>query len=403
MVTLPRVVRGVADSTALGVIGDGAIAVSGGRIVYVGPSDEVMKRYRASKYIDASGYTITPGLVDPHTHLLYEGSREDERELILGGTPYMEILARGGGIMRTMRETSKAEKRSLISSLIARLGSLLESGVTTAEVKTGYGITLEDELRLVEILAEASRASPVRVVATVLAHIPLPGLGFREMLDGLGRLVLPRASSLGYRFVDVFCEKGAFTPEESRAILELGLEHGLKPRIHADEFSYIGCSDVGLELGASSLDHLNYTPEELVRRISTSTSVAVLAPSTAIATVGKRPPSKELLEMGGIIAIATDHSPSLMNLDMVETIDLAVNYLSIPPGNAIAAATVNAAYSLGLAGEVGSLREGYRADMVIWTQPGYRWFGYMMRRRPIACVIRDGSIVKDFGGCEVHR
>ncbi|MEM4970954.1 MAG: imidazolonepropionase [Sulfolobales archaeon] len=403
ILTLPRVVRGRADRGFLGVVEDGAIAISHGVIAAIGPEDEILRRYRARMYIDASNYIATPGLIDPHTHLLYSGSREDERELILGGVSYTEILARGGGILRTMRLTSRAGRELLITSLRERLNEMLESGVTTVEIKTGYGIDIESELRLVEVLAHAAENSPVNIVSTLLAHIPLPNLDFKSILDGFERVLIPRALELGYRFVDVFCDKGAFNPSEARAILAIGKSRGLIPRIHADEFSYIGCSDIGLELGASSLDHLNHTPIEVVDRISSTDSTAVLAPSTAIATVGRKPPSKELLERGAIIAIATDHSPSLMNLDMVATIDLAVNYLSLPPANAIAAATVNAAYSLGLGGRVGSLIEGSRADIVLWAQPSYRWFGYLMRREPIACVIKDGVLVKDIRGCEIQR
>jgi imidazolonepropionase len=403
ILTLPRVVRGKADRGSLGIIEDGAIAVSRGVVVAIGSEDEILRRYRAKMYIDATGYIATPGLVDSHTHLLYSGSREDERELILGGISYTEILGRGGGILRTMRHTSSADREILISSLRERLDEMLESGVTTVEIKTGYGIDIESELRLVETLAYAARNSTINIVSTLLAHVPLPNIDFKAFLDRFERILIPRALELGYRYIDVFCDKGAFSPSEARAILAAGKSQGLIPRIHADEFSYIGCSDVGLELSASSLDHLNHTPIEIVDRISTIDSTAVLAPSTAIATVGRKPPSRELLERGAIIAIATDHSPSLMNLDMVATIDLAVNYLSLPPVNAIAAATVNAAHSLGLRGLVGSLVEGSKADIVLWAQPSYRWFGYLMRRSPIACVIKDGVLVKNIRGCEIQR
>jgi imidazolonepropionase len=402
ILTFPGIVRGRADHRSLGAVEDGAIAVSRGRVIAVGDSDEILRRYRADKYIDASGYIVTPGLIDPHTHLLYSGSREDEREMILSGASYMEILARGGGILRTMRITSTAERDTLVRDVRLRLESLLESGVTTVEIKTGYGLTIEDELRLLEILTDVSMNSPLNIVRTLLAHIPLPGLDFKGFLDGFERALIPRAVELGYKFIDVFCDRGAFNPYEARSILDAGRRWGLGLKIHADEFSYIGCSDVGLELNASSLDHLNYTPEEVIKKISLSNSVAVLAPSTAMASVGRKPPSRELLDLGAIIAIATDHSPSLMNLDMVATIDLAVNYLSLPPLNAIAAATVNAAHSLGLGGEVGSLVEGSKADMVLWDQPSYRWFGYLMRRNPIACVIRGGVLVKNPGECEIH-
>ncbi|MEM2302139.1 MAG: imidazolonepropionase [Sulfolobales archaeon] len=403
VLSLPNVVRGRADCRSLGCVEDGAIAIRNGRIVSVGLSDDILRRYRARRYIDASGHIVTPGLVDPHTHLLYHGSREDEREEILGGVSYGDILARGGGILRTMRETSKADREILLTSLATRIDALLESGVTTVEVKTGYGLSPRDEARLLEILGEAVKASRVDIVPTLLAHVPMPGVDFKTLVEAYRDSLVPRALELGVRFIDVFCDRGAFNPEESRTILRLGRSLGLVPRIHADEFSYIGCSDVGLEVQAASLDHLNQTPSEIVRRIAASDSTAILAPSTALAIVGKKPPSRELLDLGAIVAIATDHSPALMNLNMVETINLAVNYLSIPPGNAIAAATVNAAHSLGLKGEVGSIVEGSKADLVIWSFPHYRWFGYLMHRSPIMCVIKNGVVVKNPGGCIVHE
>lgn len=403
ILSLPSVVRGRADCRSLGCVEDGAIVVSNGRVVSVGPVDDILRRYRSRRYIDITGYIVTPGLVDPHTHLLYHGSREDEREEILEGTPYGDILARGGGILRTMRETSRADQKILVESLETRIDALLESGVTTAEVKTGYGLSPQDEIRLLEILSGVSRTSAIDIVPTLLAHVPMPGADFKALIDSYRDNLVPRALELGVRFIDVFCDKGAFSAEESRAILGLGRGLGLAPRIHADEFSYIGCSDVGLEEQALSLDHLNQTPREVVERIAASDTVATLAPSTALAIVGKKPPSRELLGLGAIIAIATDHSPALMNLNMVETINLAVNYLSLPPGNAIAAATVNAAYSLGLGGKAGSIVEGSKADLVVWSFPHYRWFGYLMHRNPIRCVIKNGRIVKNPGGCVVHE
>ncbi len=401
VLTLPRVVRGYADCSSLGCVEDGGIVVRNGRIFSVGLSDDILRRYKARRYIDASGLLVTPGLVDPHTHLLYHGSREDERELILSGVSYSDILAKGGGILRTMRETSKASREILVDSLLTRIDSLLESGVTTVEVKTGYGLLPQDEARLLEILVDVSRKSPANVIPTLLAHIPMRGFDFRAMLSVYRDFLIPEALKLGVGFIDVFCDRGAFSPEESRAILGLGRSVGMIPRIHADEFTYMGCSDIGLEEGAVSLDHLNQTPESTVERIAKSTSTATLAPSTALAIVGKKPPSGELLKLGAIIAIATDHSPALMNLNMIGTIDLAVNYLSLPPGNAIAAATINAAHSLGLGGEVGSIKEGSRADLVIWSLPNHRWFGYLMHRSPIACVIKDSGVVRNTK-CSIH-
>lgn len=394
VLTLPRPVRGRASHESIGLVEDGAVAVRNGLVVEAGPEDLVMRRYRASQVVEARGSVVTPGLVDPHTHLIYSGSREDEREALLAGIPYQEILARGGGIRRTIEATSRTSDEDLVRGLLARLEELLASGVTVAEVKTGYGAGPDEELRLLRLIRRAGSLSRVTVIPTLLAHVPPRGAGRREYVEIFASRLIPKAREEGALFVDVFCDEEAFSPEEARTILSAGLGAGLGARIHADEFSYIGCSDVGLDLGASSLDHLNHTPGDVVKRISGSGSTAVLAPSTALAIVGAKPPSRDLLDLGALVAIATDHSPALMNLDMVETINLAVNYLGLPPGNAIASATVNAANSLGLAGSRGSLVPGASADLVVWSIPNHRWFGYLSSRKAISAVIRGGAVVK---------
>lgn len=389
LIQLPKPIKGYADYSKLGCIENGAIAIDKGRIVSVDLTDVIMRKYDAKKYIDASGYTVTPGLIDPHNHLIYGGSREDEYEEILLGTSYEEIMRRGGGIRRTIYETSRASREELLKSTMARLNCLLLSGVTTVEAKTGYGLTVEDDLEHLSVLIQCN-GRPIDVVPTVLAHVVPPNVERSRYVEEFTSYLLPRAREMGARFVDVFCERGAFSVEESKAILEGGKRVGLGVRIHADELSCIGCGKLGVELGASSIDHLNHTPEEVIELIAKNEIVAVLSPLTALYIAKKKPNVDALIKHGAIIALATDHSPAVMNLDMVEVLNLASSYLSLPPGNLIAGVTVNAAKSLGME-DVGSLKPGARADVVVWRVPNYRWFGYLRVRNPIYMVVKNGE------------
>jgi imidazolonepropionase len=392
IIQVPKPVKGYADYSKLGCIEDAGIAINDGKIIAVDHYDIILKNYKAKKYIDASGCTITPGLIDPHNHLIYSGSREDEYEEILLGTSYEEIMKRGGGIRRTIYETSRTSLENLLKMTILKLNYLLLSGVTTVEAKTGYGATIKDDLEHLSILLRSNK-QPIDIIPTVLAHIVPSDIERTKYIEEFITYLLPQAKRLGAKFVDVFCEQNAFNVNETRKILESGKDIGLGLRVHADEFSCIGCSRLGVELEASSIDHLNYTPEEIIELIARKEIVAILSPLTALYIAKKIPNINALLKHKAIIALATDHSPAIMNLDMIEVINLASSYLSLPPGNLIAGVTINAAKSLGIENQTGSLKPGTNADMIVWRIPNYRWFGYLRIRKPIHTVIKDGKIL----------
>ncbi|MEM3714336.1 MAG: imidazolonepropionase [Thermoprotei archaeon] len=392
IIQVPKPVKGYANYSKLGCIEDGGIAINNGKIIAVDHDDIILKNYEAKRYIDVSGHTITPGLIDPHNHLIYGGSREDEYEEILLGVSYEEIMKRGGGIKRTIYETSRTSSEDLLKKTIMKLNHLLLSGVTTVEAKTGYGATVKDDVEHLSILLRVNK-QPIDIIPTVLAHVVPPGIEKDKYIEEFITYLLPQAKRLGAKFVDVFCEQSAFNVNETRKILESGKNIGLGLRIHADEFSCIGCSKLGVELGASSIDHLNYTPEEIIELITKKEIVTTLSPLTALYIAKKMPNINALLKHDAIIALATDHSPAVINLDMIEVINLASSYLSLPSGNLIAGVTINAAKSLGIEDHMGSLKPGTNADIVIWKIPNYRWFGYLRIRNPIHTVIKNGKIL----------
>ena len=391
IITLPNVVRGYAKAEDIGIVYDGFIAIKNGLIFHIGDKRD-LERFSAKTTIDAEQSIVTPGLIDPHTHLVYEGSREDEfEELALGGR-YIDILSRGGGIRRTMKETSARSREELLDSLFKRINEFIRSGVTSIEIKTGYGVDIESEKKLLEVLDIARSLSDIDIVPTVLAHVVPPGASREEFIKRFSEEILDEALRRNISFVDVFCDEGAFTPSESREILERAATKGFVLRIHADELSYMGCSDICMDLSCRTIDHLNHTPEKILLEISRRDIVAVLSPVTAIYVAKKRPDIETMMRNRVIISIATDHSPAIMNSDLIETLNLAAIYFSIPPANLLASVTVNAAYALNLRYR-GSLVRGYLADLVIWDLPSYKRIGYERRRDLIKYVIKKGRII----------
>jgi len=362
----------------LGLIRDGAVAVTDGLIVQVGPTPDVLDDVpKAAEVVDAAGRVVLPGFVDAHTHLLFAGSRAEEFELRLRGATYQEIAARGGGILHTVAQTRLMSESALVDVGLARLNRLLAHGTTTVEAKSGYGLSTEEELKLLRALHRLNARHQVDVVPTFLgAHAVPPE--FAGDPDGYGHYVieemLPAVAEEDLaEFCDVFCEQGAFTPEQSRAILEAAAEYGLVPKIHADEFSDSGGARLAAEVGAISADHLLYASEEGLRAMAEADTMAVLLPATAFFLGLPAPAARRMIDLGVAVALATDFNPgSSPTYSMPMVIALAVLRLGLRPAEAIAAATVNAAHAIGMAEEVGSLEPGKVADFVILDATDYR-------------------------------
>jgi len=358
----------------LGLIRRGALAAESGRLVFVGPESELERAATpapGTRIIDARGAAVIPGFVDPHTHIVYAGDRDDELRHRLAGASYREIAAAGGGIVRSVEGTRAASREELTRGLLVRLDELLLNGTTTAEVKSGYGLETGAELRSLEAVREAGAAHPVTLVPTFLgAHeVPIEHRSARQRyVDIVTTEMIPEVTRLGLaRYCDVFCEQGVFTVAESRRILEAGREAGLGLRIHADELADSGGARLAAELGARSADHLIYVTPENGRALAEASCVATLLPAAAFyLKLGRYAPARSLVEVGAPVALATDANPGGgLSPSMPFAMAVACFGMGLSLEEAIVASTINAACALDLDSELGSLEVGKRADFLV--------------------------------------
>ena len=384
----PGRARRGAEMRDAGVLQEGAVAVTGDRIVAVGSQSELDRQFPAATRIDCGRGVLTPGLVDSHTHAIFGRSRADEQEQRAAGADYLAIAAQGGGIhasVRDLRARSEDELTALARARLLRLGAY---GTTTVEIKSGYGLTVEDELKTLRVIARLSEVLPLRLVPTWLgAHeIPLEHratpLGRRAYVDLLIHEMLPRvAAERLATFADVFCEPGVFTVEETRTILRAARGAGLALKLHADELAPSGGAELAVELGATSADHLGTISAAGVAALAHAPTVATLLPGTML-FLGKtmQAPARALIDAGAAVALATDFNPGTSptpNLPLILT--LGVSQLRLSVAEVIVAATVNGAAALGLAGETGQLAPGYCADLALFDIADVRelpyWYG----------------------------
>jgi imidazolonepropionase len=394
----------------LGLIGDGAVAVSRGLITLVGTTEEILAQTEAEEMIDASNKVVMPGFVDPHTHLVFAGSREDEFESRLRGTTYMEIMAAGGGIMSTVRATRAATLPQLIAQSRGRLDRMVAYGTTTVEAKSGYGLNVDDELKMLEAIRQLDATHPVDLVPTFLGAHAVP-VEFKGRADEYVKVVISEMLPLAERelrenasgvsapsvpfFCDVFCEEGVFSVGQSRRILERARELGFGLKVHVDEFKPLGGTRLAVELGAVSADHLVCTPVDEIEALAGSNTIAVSLPGTPFG-LGHHEytPARQIIEAGGALALATDLNPGTCYCESMQfIIALACRYMRLTPAEAIAAATLNAAYALGLGDRVGSLETGKKADILVLDIPNYRHLGYHFGVNLVERVIKSGQVL----------
>jgi len=385
---------------ALKIIKDAALAVKDGRIIAVGRTSTVRSAFKASKTIDVKGKTIVPGFVDPHTHLVFAGSREDEFEMRIKGAGYMEIHVKGGGILKTVRETRRASEAELVRSCTKTLGIMLQHGTTTVEAKSGYGLSVEDEVKSLRVIRRLDEIQPVDLVATFLgAHAVPPE--YRQQPSDYVRLVIekmiPAVARSGLaEFCDVFCEKGVFTVGESRDILRVGKKHGLKPKLHADELTAFGGAELAAEVGAVSAEHLLYASDGGLGMMARRGVVAVLLPAASFALMAEKyADARKIIEMGVPVALGTDFNPSCWVESQQLVISLACHEMKMMPAEALTASTINAAHAVGRAGEVGSLEIGKKADVVILDASNHGFLGYQFGTNLVSQVIKEGELIVD--------
>lgn len=385
----------------LGVVADGAIAAADGQIVAVGPTAQVRDTVRldsGATVIDAAGHVVLPGFVDPHTHLVFAGSRAHEFEMRLRGATYLEIAAAGGGILRTVAATREADEDTLVRLGLARLDGMLRCGTTTAEAKSGYGLSVDDELKQLRAVHRMSASHEVDLVATVLAAHAVPP-EFAGDPDGyvdlMVREILPAVADEDLaEFCDAFCDIGAFTLEQGRAVLEAGADLGLIPKLHADEFSDLGGARLAADLEAISADHLLHASEAGLAAMARAGTVAVLLPGTAYFLGLPYAAARRMIEMGVAVALATDYNPgSSPTWSMPAVVSLACVGMKMLPAEAIAAATINAAWAIGMAEEVGSLEVGKAADAVVLDAADHRELAMSLGALLPCQVVKRGRLV----------
>jgi imidazolonepropionase len=389
----------------LEIIPDGAILIDDERILAVGTTEALRAAYPNEPAVDTGGKVVMPGFVDPHTHAIWAGDRSAEFELRLQGKSYLEILESGGGIISTVRATRTGTLEKLMNETRPRLWAMFNYGTTTAEVKTGYGLRTAAELRMLQALLALNKEGPLEILPTFMgAHAIAPE--FRDRPDDYTTLVsstmLPilkewwehHAPYQKQPFVDVFCETGAFTLEQSRKILVRSKELGFPLKIHADEFDNLGGAKLAAELGATSADHLVKTSDEDICALAQSETVAVSLPCTPFGLAEPHyTPANKILENGGLLAIATDLNPGTAWCESMQfAIALACRYLRLTPAQAIAAATINAAAAISQAGRLGSLEAGKQADILILSVSDYRHLGYRFGINLVQTVVKRGRI-----------
>ncbi len=389
------------DMEDLGIIRNGALAIEGKEIVAVGETDKILTTItRAKTVVDATDRTVLPGFVDCHTHLIFSGSREDEFIQKIEGRSYLEIMQRKGGIFRTVEKTREdlASPQALMDRAEAFLNKMLAFGTTTTEIKTGYGLSTESEFGLLRIIAGLKESQPVDIVSTFLGAHAYPKEYENRKADYiqlvLGMLERVKTEGLA-EYCDVFVETGAFSPSEARTILKQAKKHGLKLKLHAGEFNDIGGAELGAELGATSIDHLDYISERGMELMAEKKTIGVLLPGVPFHLMTNRyAPARKLIEAGVPIALATDFNPgSCPTLSMQMIIALACRQMKLTPAEAINAATINAAYALDRGDRIGSIEVGKSADIIILNIPRHQQLPYWFCINLVARVIKNGVII----------
>jgi len=395
----PRKRKAMSD---LGIIEDGSVWIEDGLIAAIGTTEELERQYgdRASEadVIDATGRLVTPGLVDPHTHVAYGGSREREFEMRLEGATYMEIMNAGGGIHATTRMTREATEDELVDQTLRRLDSFLKHGVTTVEGKSGYGLDLETELKQLRAMKRLNDIHPIDLVPTFMgAHaVPQEYKGNEdEYIDSIINDMLPVVAEEKLAiFNDVFCEVGVFTPEQSERILEAGKKLGLIPKIHADEIESYGGAELAAKVGAISAEHLLKASDEGIKQMAEAGVIACLLPATALYLREDAAKGRQMVDEGVAVAISTDCNPgSSPTTSMPLVMNLACISMRLTPAEALVAATMNAACAIRMEDKVGSLEVGKQGDIVMWNISNYQELQYLFGVNHVDKVWKKGEQV----------
>lgn len=396
--------------SAVGMLENGAIAVASGKIVAVGPSADIESQYTTDNVIDCAGKAVVPGFVDSHTHTVFGGDRVNEFEMRIQGADYLEILGAGGGIVSTMQHTRDASEASLVESARKRLDEMLALGSTTIEIKTGYGLDTETELKMLRVIETLDQEHACTLIPTFLGAHTLPP-EFKEdpagYVDLVVDMMIPAVADWYAQshfktqgvplFVDVFTEDHAFDVAQSKRILEAGQQAGMQAKIHVDQFNAFGGTQMAVELGAISADHLDVSGPTEIAALAKSEAICVPLPAANFNLghdVGAFPNGRAMVDAGCAVALATDLNPgSAPCYSMPLVMAISNRYLRLTPAETLIASTINGAHALGLAGRVGSIEVGKAADLLILKAADWRHLSYFLGGNPVDTVIKNGAIV----------
>jgi imidazolonepropionase len=386
----------------LGVIRDGTVVMEKGVITRVGPTEDALSGLDLSLFvvIDGRGRAVLPGFVDPHTHFVFGGYRAEEFSWRLRGDSYMSIMERGGGIVNSVRATREATEAELMALGRKRLDRMLSFGVTTVEGKSGYGLDRDTEIKQLRVMKDLDAFHPVDVVTTFLGAHAIPQEFKHDpdsFIDFLVTQVLPDVAHSGLaEFCDVFCEKGVFSVEQSKLLLERAKSYGLKSKVHADEMTALGGAELAASMRAVSADHLLHASDKGIEELAGEGVVAVLLPGTAFSLKESFARARFMIDRGCAVALATDFNPGSCFSESIPLIfALATLYMGMSPEEAITAFTINAAAALGRADSIGSLDVGKKGDAVVLEFPSYEYIPYHIAVNCVEKVIKNGEVVMD--------
>jgi len=381
----------------LEVYEDAAVAVVDGAVAAVGSTEAVLREYpaeNAEQTYDASGRAVVPGFVDPHTHAVFAGDRSDEFEAKLRGKSYQDILAEGGGILRTVRAVREADEADLVATLREHLDAMLAYGTTTVEVKSGYGLDADTELKLLRAIDEAAADHAIDVVPTFMgAHAVPGGVEADDYVDEVVDDQIPAVAEQGIaEFCDVFCEEGVFSVEQSRRVLDAGEAAGMTPKVHAEELAHVGGTQLAAEVGAASADHLLHSTREDVDALVDAGVVPVVLPGTAFGLGADYADAETMLDAGAPVAVATDFNPNCHSRSMGFAQSLSCVEMGLTPAQALVAATEHAAMALDRPG-TGRIGEGAPADMAVVDAPSHVHVPYQFGENVVAATFKRGERV----------
>jgi imidazolonepropionase len=388
------------EMSNLHIVENAAVIVKDETITWLGKMEELsMSSMKETDVLDCIDKIVMPGFVDSHTHLLFAGSREDEFAMRSSGASYQDIAARGGGILSTVRKLREASKKELKKDARRWLNAMLRHGTTTVEIKSGYGLDLDNEVKMLEAINELNNEEVTTIVATFLGAHAIPPEYQGRSKDYVREIVDRMIPYVGAKrlatFCDVFCEQGYFDIEQSRAILTQGQQFGMTPKLHAEELSASGGADIAVSLSAVSADHLEHISESGIEALARSGTVATLLPGVSFFLNHHHAPARKLIDSGTAVALATDFNPgSCMSYSMPMMMTIACAQMHMSPEEAISASTLNAAAALNLSNKIGSIEVGKLADVVVLDLPNYKFLPYHFAENHVWKIVKNGVVLE---------